>query len=357
MRSELAIHVVNQQFENHLMNSTWIHHVPGKLVLKTLQRGAIYLLALLLLTSVFSTFAQPYPNKPIRVIVPFGTGGPDSLARLMGAQLSLQMGQSFVIDNKPGANGILGADILAKSPADGYTIMITSAGFAGAPSLYKKLPYDTEKDFTPITNLVENPGVFVVVNSALPVKNLQDLITLARKPETKLSFGSPGIGNSLHLSGEFFNAKANTKILHIPYKGAGAAVSSVIAGETQVMFSTPPAVMQFLKAGKLRAIAYSDTKRHPQMPDVPTATEAGLPSYQHHGGWFGMFAPANTPTEIVQRMHQEVKLAFANPQFRERLESLGADPVGNSPAEFKTFVQAEIKRYAEMARIANIQPE
>jgi tripartite-type tricarboxylate transporter receptor subunit TctC len=235
--------------------------------------------------------------------------------------------------------------------------MITSSGFAASPGMYKKLPYDTEKDILPVTNLVENPGVFVVVNPSLGVKNLQELIDLARKPNSQLSFGSPGIGNNLHLSGEFFNAKAGTAILHIPYKGAGPAVASLLAGETQVMFSTPPAVMAQIKAGKLLALSYSDTRRHAQMLEVPTATEAGLGSFTHHGGWFGMFAPANTPLAVLNRLHQEVRTAFANPQFRERLEILGADPVGNSPADFKMFVGTEIKRYAEMIRLAKIQPE
>lgn len=304
-----------------------------------------------------NTFAQTYPNKPIRIIVPFGTGGPDSLARMLGAQLTVQMGQSFIIDNKPGANGILGAEALSKAVPDGYTLMITSSGFAASPGMYKKLPYDTEKDILPVTNLVENPGVFVVVNPSLGVKNLQELIDLARKPNSQLSFGSPGIGNNLHLSGEFFNAKAGTAILHIPYKGAGPAVASLLAGETQVMFSTPPAVMAQIKAGKLLALSYSDTRRHAQMLEVPTATEAGLGSFTHHGGWFGMFAPANTPLAVLNRLHQEVRTAFTNPQFRERLEILGADPVGNSPADFKMFVGTEIKRYAEMIRLAKIQPE
>jgi tripartite-type tricarboxylate transporter receptor subunit TctC len=316
--------------------------------------------ALSIATCVFTanfSFAQSYPNKPIRIIVPFGTGGPDSVARMLGVQLGSQMGQPFVIENKPGANGILGADALSKSAPDGYTFMITSAGFTANVNMYKKLPYDTEKDILPVSNLVENPGVFVVVNPSLGVKTLQELLDLARKPNSKLSFGSAGVGNNLHLSGEFFNAKAGTSILHIPYKGAGPAVAAVLSGETQVMFSTPPAVMSHVKAGKLIALAYSDVKRHPQMMDVPTANEAGLPTFTHHGGWFGLFAPANTPASILNRMHSEVRLAFANPQFRDRLSALGADPVGNTPAEFKAFVNTEIKRYAEMIRIAKIEPE
>ncbi len=322
-----------------------------------LRKSLVTLFSCLTLILAGASWAQAYPNKPIRVIVPFGPGGPDALARMIGAQLGAQTGQAFVVENKPGANGILGAEALAKSAPDGYTIMITSSGFVAAPSVYKKLPYDTEKDFAPVTNLVENPGIFVAVNPGVPARTLQELIDLARKPDSKLSYGTPGVGNTLHLSGEFFNARAGTTILHIPYKGAGPAVAAAMSGETQVMFSTPPAVLAQLKAGKLRALAYTDSKRHPQMPDVPTAAEAGLPNYTHSGGWFGMFAPAGTPPEILNRLHTEVKTAFANAQFRERLSALGADPVGDTPAEFKATVSADIKRFAEIARLAKIQPE
>jgi tripartite-type tricarboxylate transporter receptor subunit TctC len=322
-----------------------------------LRRLLVVLFACVALGSYGTSWGQAYPNKPVRIIVPFGTGGPDALARMLGAQLAIQTGQPFVVENKPGANGIIGAEAVAKSAPDGYTLMITSTGFVAAPSMYRKLPYDTEKDFAPVTNLVENPGIFVAVNPDLPVRTLQDLIDLGRKPDSKLSFGSPGIGNTLHLSGELFNARAGTHLLHIPYKGAGPAVAAAMSGETQVMFSTPPAILAQLKAGRLRALAYTDSKRHPQLPDVPTAAEAGLPSYQHHGGWFGMFAPANTPAEILNRIHAEVRAAFANPQFRERLAVLGADPVADPPAEFKQFVSAEIKRYAELVRLTGIQPE
>ncbi|HEY6720655.1 MAG TPA: tripartite tricarboxylate transporter substrate binding protein [Burkholderiales bacterium] len=300
---------------------------------------------------------QGYPNKPVRIIVPFGPGGPDALARLLGAQLTLQMGQPFIVENKPGANGVIGAEFVAKAAPDGYTLMVTSSGFVTAPSMYKKLPYDTERDFAPLTNLVENPGIFVAVNPDLPAHTLKELIDLARKPDSKLSYGTPGIGNTLHLAGELFNDRAGTHLLHIPYKGAGPAVAAAIAGETQVMFSTPPAILAQLKGGRLRALAYTDKKRHPQMPDVPTAAEAGLPSFQHHGGWFGMFAPANTPAEILNRVHGEIRTAFANTAFRERLDTLGSDPVANPPAEFKLFVSAEIRKYAELVRLAHIQPE
>jgi len=252
---------------------------------------------------------------------------------------------------------VIGAEFVAKSAPDGYTLMVTSSGFVTAPSMYKKLPYDTERDFAPVTNLVENAGIFVAVNPGVPARTLQELIELARRPDSKLSYGSPGVGNTLHLAGELFNHRAGTHLLHIPYKGAGPAVAAAISGETQVMFSTPPAILQHLKGGRLRALAYTDARRHPQMPEVPTATEAGMSSFQHHGGWFGMFAPANTSTEILNRLHTEVRAAFADARFRERLDALGSEPVGNPPAEFKRFVSAEIRKYAEIVRVANIQPE
>lgn len=303
------------------------------------------------------SWGQVYPSHPVRVIVPFGPGGPDAVARLLGAQLSQQLGQTFVVENKPGANGVIGADAVAKSAPDGYTLMVTSSGFVTAPSMYKKLPYDTEKDFAPVTNLVENAGVFIAVNSALPAHTLQELIALGREPGNKLSFGSPGFGNTLHLAGELFNIRAGTNIVHIPYKGAGPAVAAAISGETQVMFSTPPAIIAHLKSGKLRALAYTGAKRHPMLPEVPTVAEAGLPSFQYHGGWFGMFAPANTPPQILNRLYGETRTAFNNPVFHERLAALGAEPVANPPAEFKQYVSAEIRKYAEIVRLANIQAE
>ena len=322
-----------------------------------LRKSILLALAVLALGSWSASWGQAYPSRPVRIIVPFGPGGPDALARLFGAQLTQQMGQPFLVENKPGANGVIGADAVAKSAPDGYTLMITSSGFVGAPAMYKKLPYDTEKDFEPVTNLLENTGIFVAVNPALPVRTLQEFIELARKPESKLAYGSPGIGNTLHLAGELFNERAGTHILHIPYKGAGPAVAAAIAGETQVMFSTPPAILAHLKSGRLRALAFTGAKRHPQMPDVPTAAEAGLPSYQHHGGWFGLFAPAGTPADIVARLNAEVRAAFANPKFRERFDALGGDAVGNSPAEFRATVSEDIRKYAELVRLAHIRPE
>ncbi len=298
-----------------------------------------------------------WPNKPVRLIVPFGSGGPDSLARILSAQLAQQTGQPWLVENRAGANGILGAELVAKSAPDGYTLMVTSSGFVISPAMYKKLPFDTEKDFTPVTSLVSLGGVFLVVNASVPVQNLAELIALAKKPGNKLAYGSPGIGNTLHLAGEVFNQRAGTSLLHVPYKGAGLAAAAVLGGEIPMMFSTPPAVMNQIRAGKLRALAYSKPTRHPVAPDVPTTAEAGLGSYQFDGGWFAMFGPANMPADLLGRVYNEVRSAMANPSTRERIAALGVEPVANPPAEFRREVSNNIREFAEIARAAGIQPE
>ena len=306
---------------------------------------------------VGAAWGQAYPAKTVRIIVPAATGGPDVVARLVAAQLTAQTGQSFIVENRPGANGILGADAVAKSASDGYTLMVYSSGFVINPAIYKKLPYDTEKDFVPVTNIVINDGLFIVVNPAVPAQTLQEFLALARAPGSKLAYSSPGVGNPLHLAGALFNARAGTKLLHVPYKGGGPAAAAVVSGEVQAMFSSPAPAMPHLKGGRVRAIAYTGPKRHPAMPDVPTTTEAGLASYQIDGGWFGMFAPANTPPEIVDKLHREVRTAVADPGVAAKLAAIGVDPVATPPAEFKQFVSAEIRKQAEAVRIAGIEPE
>jgi tripartite-type tricarboxylate transporter receptor subunit TctC len=304
-----------------------------------------------------TAWAQAYPSKTVRIIVPAASGGPDVVARLVAAQLTAQTGQSFIVENRPGANGILGADAVAKSAPDGYTLMVYSSGFVINPAIYKKLPYDTENDFVPVTNIVINDGLFVVVNPAVPARTLQELVALARAPDSKIAYSSPGVGNPLHLAGALFNARAGTRMLHVPYKGGGPAAAAVVSGEVQVMFSSPAPAMPHLKSGRVRGIAYTGPKRHPAMPEVPTTAEAGLASYQIDGGWFGMFAPANTPPEIVDRLHREVRIAVADRGVAEKLAALGVDPVATPPAEFKQFVAAEIRKQAEAVRIAGIEPE
>jgi tripartite-type tricarboxylate transporter receptor subunit TctC len=293
----------------------------------------------------------------VRIVVPAATGGPDIVARVVAAQLQTQLGQPFYVENRPGANGIVGADVVAKSPPDGYTLMVYSSGFVINPFVHKKLPYDTEKDFTPVTNLVSNGGLFLAVHPSVPAQSLQELIALARRPDAKLAYSSPGVGNTWHLAMEVFNNLTGAKMTHIPYKGGGPAAAALVAGEVQVMFSSPPPIMPHYKSGRARVLVYTGDKRHPSAPEVPTTAEAGVPQYKHDGGWFAMFAPANTPLEIVEKLHREVRAAMQNAGVREKLTALGVEPVADSPAQFRNFVASELRAYAEQVRLAGIQPE
>jgi tripartite-type tricarboxylate transporter receptor subunit TctC len=232
-----------------------------------------------------------------------------------------------------------------------------SASFAVNPSIYKKLPYDALKDFAPISNLCALDAFILTVNASLPAQSVRELVALARKPDSKLAYGSPGIGNTIHLAGALFNARAGTNMVHVPYKGGGPAVGALLGGEIQVMFANASLALANIKAGKLRALGVTGRNRLAYLPDVPTLTEAGVPGMEIDAGWFGLFAPANVPAEIVAKLSSEIRAAMANPQVRERLQAQGLLPVGNSPAEFKAYVESEIRAYAEMVKLAGIEPE
>jgi tripartite-type tricarboxylate transporter receptor subunit TctC len=302
-------------------------------------------------------WSQSYPTRPVRVVVAAQTGGPDLVARIVAAQLQAQLGQPFVVENQGGANGIVGAQTVARSAPDGYTLLVYSSGFVINPSVHKALPYDTEKDFTPVTNLVSNIGMFLAVANNLPPKSLQEFVAYAKQPGVQLAYSTPGVGNTWHLAMELFNSMTGLKMTHIPYKGGGPATAALAAGEVQVMFASPAPIMSHYKGGKVRALAFTGGKRHPAAPEVPTMAEAGLPQYRHDGGWFGMFAPANTPMDVVEKIAAEVKKAVAIPEVRERLTKLGVEPIADAPADFKKFISAEIKAYAEQVRLAGVKPE
>ena len=313
-------------------------------------------IAALLACIAIGAEAQNYPNRAVRVVVAAATGGPDLVARVIAAQLQAQLGQPFVVENQAGGNGIVGATTVARATPDGYTLLVYSSGFVINPYVHKSLPYDTEKDFVPVTNLVTNGGLFFAVANSVPAKSMQEFLEYAKKPGVNLAYSTPGIGNTWHLAMEVFDVKTGIKMTHIPYKGGGPATAALAAGEVQAMFASPPPLMSHYKAGKVRVLAFTGEKRHPAAPEIPTMKELGIP-YEHDGGWFGMFAPAGTPPEIVDKLWREVRSAVQNPEVRDRLIRLGAVPVADSPADFKKFIQSELKAYGEQAKLAGIQPE
>jgi len=301
--------------------------------------------------------AQSYPTHPVRVVVAAATGGPDIVARVVAAQLQVQLGQPFVVENQPGANGMVGAATVAKASPDGYTLLVYSSGIVINPYVHKSMPYDTEKAFTPVTNLVSNGGLFFAVNPEVPAKTLQEFLAYAKNPANHLAYSTPGVGNTWHLAMEVFDNTVGIKMTHVPYKGGGPATAALVSGEVQAMFASPAPLMPHYKSGKVRVLAYTGEKRHPAAPEVPTTAEAGVPQYRHDGGWFALFAPAGTPPEIVDKLWQEVRKAEQDPGVRDRFAKLGVEPVADSPADFKKFFESELRKYGEQAKLAGIQPE
>jgi tripartite-type tricarboxylate transporter receptor subunit TctC len=304
-----------------------------------------------------AAWGQQYPSRPVRVIVAAATGGPDIVARVVAAQLQQQLGQPFVVENQPGANGMVGAATVAKAAPDGYTLLVYSSGIVINPYAHRSMPYDTAKDFTPITNLVSNGGLLFAVANAVPAKSLQEFLDYAKKPGTQLAYSTPGVGNTWHLAMEVFNSLTGIKSTHIPYKGGGPATAALAQGEVQAMFASPAPLMPHYKSGKVRVLAFTGEKRHPAFPEIPTTAEAGLPQYRHDGGWFALFGPAGMPADIVDKLWREVKKAEETPQVRDRFDKLGVFPVADSPADFAKFFHAELKAYGEQARLASLKPE
>jgi tripartite-type tricarboxylate transporter receptor subunit TctC len=297
-----------------------------------------------------TAWAQSFPTKPAHLVVPFPPGGPlDAIGRLIAQQLSERWGQGVVVENKPGAGGNIGADFVAKSPPDGYTVVMGALStHAVNPSLYAKMPYDAQKDFAPITRVAITPNV-LVVNPALPVNSVKDLIAYAKAHPGQLSFGSGSTGSAGHLAGELLKVDAGIDMVHVPYKGAAPAMQALLAGDTQLMFDNLANAMAQVKAGKLRALAVTTAERSKLAPDLPTMAEAGLTGFDI-STWFGLFAPAGTPADIIAKWNADVTRVLVSPDMRERLLAQGAEPAPDTAADFARFVASELAKYARIVK-------
>jgi tripartite-type tricarboxylate transporter receptor subunit TctC len=304
-------------------------------------------------TGAFAPFAAQaqstdWPTKPVRWVVPFPPGGAmDAIARILGEKAGKALGQSFVIENKPGAGGNIGADMVSKAPADGHTIMITSIGMATNKPLYGKLSYDPVKDFAPISLLAVVPNVLVTNQTQPNVKSVADVIAAARKEPGKLAYASAGNGTSIHLAGEMFTSLAKVEMLHVPYKGSGPAVSDLLGGQVNYMFDSITSAKPHLQSGKLRALAVTTAKRSKALPNVPTMAEAGVAGYDV-SPWFAVFAPAGTPKAVVAKINKALLDAMKQPDVVERLDAIGAEPVGSTPDELATHLARESAMWTKL---------
>jgi tripartite-type tricarboxylate transporter receptor subunit TctC len=296
--------------------------------------------------------AQAYPDKPIRVIVPVPAGGtPDVVARMVAPGLSTLLGQQLVIDNRGGAGGLIGAELAARAVPDGYTVFFSSPGsLTILPHLQKQVAYDTLRDFAPIS-LVSIGPFLLITHPSVPARTVKELIALARAEPGKLNYASAGNGAANHLAMELFKSMAGVNITHVPYKGAPQAVTDLIGGSVNLMFNSIPPVLQHIKTGRLRLLGVASAKRSPQLPDVPTISEAGVPGYEAIT-WFGLLAPAKTPKAIIGRLNDVMVKVVHAPDLKSQLEIQGYDPVGSSPEEFAAFIRAESEKYAKVVKFS-----
>ncbi|MEY4491186.1 MAG: hypothetical protein RLY41_992 [Pseudomonadota bacterium] len=300
-----------------------------------------------------SALAQAWPSKPISLVVPFPAGGTtDVLARAVGQELSKSLGQPVVVESKPGAGATLGADYVAKSKADGYTLLMGAVHHTIASSVYKKLPYDFQKDLTPVTTVALVPNV-LVVNPNVAAKTTKELQALAKASPGKLTYGSNGNGTGQHLIGAQFEAMGGVELLHVPYKGSGPLTTDLLGGQITMSFDTITPVLSHIKAGKLRALAVTTFKRSPALPDVPTLDESGLKGF-NLGTWFGILAPANTPRDVVVRLNAEVVKIVNAPDFKKKMEDIGAEPIGNTPEQMAKQIKDDTERFAKLVKDAGV---
>jgi tripartite-type tricarboxylate transporter receptor subunit TctC len=322
--------------------------------MRTAQRVTCFVAALMLAAAP-AAVAQPYPAKPIKLIAPSTPGdAPDVIARLVADKLSLVLGQQVVVENKPGAGGVVGSDAVAKAAPDGYTLIMGNAGSHGInAAVYAKLPYDIQRDFAPVSQIAVAPNIFVI-NPDIPAKTIQEFIAYAKARPGKLGYASGGNGSSSHMSMELFKSMTGVDLIHVPYKGSSPALTDVVAGQDAIMVVNMPPAVPLVKAGRLRALAVTTSTRSPLMPEVPTVAESGLPGYETVA-WFGVLAPAGTPKDVIDRLSAEMAKIARSPEMRERLISLGAEPVGSTPEQFAAIIGRDIAKWTALSKAVGIK--
>ena len=326
--------------------------------MKLLQRcwfQMVLTVACIVVGAVTLRAAETYPSRPLRMVVPYAPGGnTDVLARLIAQRLTQSLGQQVVVDNRPGGNTLIGTELGARAPADGYTIMLTTLTFTVVPTLYKKLPYDALRDFTPLTLAVTLPNV-LVIHTAVPARTLKEFISHAKANPGKLSYASTGSGTSPHLSMELLKSMADIDLVHVPYKGGAPAMTDLIGGQVVAQFIGLPVAMPHITSGKLRALGVTSNKRASVAPNIPTIGET-LAGYELDP-WFGVFGPGRMPKAVTDRLHGEIVRILRAPEMKDHLNSMGAEPVGNTPAQFAAHIKAEIGKYAKIVKTAGIKVE
>ena len=313
-------------------------------------------LAIALASSAIAHAQTSYPTKPVRIIVPQSPGASTDLtARLIAQRLNAALGQSFIVDNRPGAGSIVGTDLVAKAAPDGYTLLVVASSITLNPTLHKNLPFEPIRDFAPITQLSSFPNL-LTVHPTLPVKTVKELVAFAKAKPGSLNYGSSGAATGTHLSAELFKYMTGIDMVHVPYKGGGPAVQALLGGQVQLNFATIVSVIPHLRAGKLRGIAVTTAKRSPALPDTPTIAESGVPGYDH-GPWNGFLAPAKTPRAVVARLNEETARILQTPEVKNIFMSEGAEPVGNKPEEFAAIIRDETAKWAKVIRAAGIKAD
>ena len=326
---------------------------------KPTSAGVVTVLAFLPFSLGTPALAQAprYPSKPVRIVVPFAPGSPIEVpARAVGQRMSEALGQQFIIDSRPGASGIIGTEIVAKAPRDGYTLLAQNCGHAANPALFRKLPYDTLADLAPVSQINRTYGNILVAHPSVPARTVKEFIALAKARPGKLNYASGGVGSPPHVTAALFAAEAGIQLNHVAYKGTAPAFPDVLSGYVDVMFASPTFAHGYIQAGRIRAMGLAGPRRIPLLPDVPTFDESGLPGFEL-ACWHGLWLPAGVPADIVRRLHAEVAKAVASAAVRDELEKQALIPVGSAPEEFGAFVQGQVTRYGQIARKIGLQPQ